>query len=472
MWVNAPRALAAEDLWRADCVDCLILGDIKVESIVDECYYACNLLKSDDTFNVLSKGSKVNAETRVRMGTKKNGTTVTIHCESGVKLPRFETLVERLPLHYALRDILSPEKKVKVYIQEGGRKKALVAPSLQGEKKIDEFLKIEGYPQVAAHLRIWKAKTPLSDLAPPRMRKSGILVVGKRAIHQCTHFGYENRESAAFYYGRLDCDYIQQLLDEYESREERGEQHPPDNNVLLVDPNRQAGLKKQHHFAKKLFPAIDSVIKQLIDEDKANAAPRGDIANTEMRKRLDKLAKFADKFLREYVEQPSASNQDAIDAARKNGVYILPPVFNIGIGKVRTLTVYVDKAHYDPKRKTRTRSTNDQIIGLEKTFSTEELHPHRSEPDMYIGSCKVRGITPGTADIVVRPSKHSQATAKGVVVKECNENWRDFENPLEFGSKRYEIPEEKSKIVKVFADTADMPKKRYGGICKLSGRQG
>lgn len=444
--------------------DCLALGGIKVESIVNGRYYACELRSDNDRDMFVpiteERGRKADESVRTRMGVKKNGTTITLQYAHAASLPKIASIAERLPWHYALRDILSSGRGGKIQIKEGGQKITLASPELHGEKTIDESFGIEGYPDADARLRIWRAGSPLSDDAPRRrMRKSGILVVGGRAIHQCTLLDYENNDAASRYYGRLDCGHIQRLLDEYDNRTSAGQKHPAENPDVLIDPNRQTGLNAEHPFAKKLFAEINRRLKALVDADKAKSAHnQGDITNAEMRKRFSKLAKFTDKFFKDHVDEAPAGDQEAIEAARDKGVYILPPTFNVGAGKTRSLTVYVSKEHYSPKRKTRVHSDNDNAVKLVTTFSVNRLRQHQRYADIFTGSFKVQGgMTPGeTATITVRPSKQSRATATGVVKEKYNENWRDFQSPLEFERKAYNISENKSKSVKLFAEMDKM----------------
>jgi hypothetical protein len=188
--------------------DCTELGDLTFESIKDDRYYRCRIT-NNLKIRLEAKGDKATKDVRQRLGVPHgNGTSVTLELLPDVRLPRFDTLVAELPWHYALRDIMAEQSASRVLLRRVGdeRPVRLVHRNPDGQPVLDETYPIEGYPQATARLRLWRAAEPL-DGARPRFERNGILIKGKRAIHECTLFSDEFRAdpNARRYFGRLDC---------------------------------------------------------------------------------------------------------------------------------------------------------------------------------------------------------------------------------------------------------------------------
>ena len=444
------------------------LGDITVESIKNEQHFKCQLLQklNEDGHNYIPfEGGKVNNSLRERLGIKKDGTVVTLAynpAKHPKSLPTFDRLIKNLEQHFALRDILSPNRKGQVTAQEGNKKHTLSYTPPPGEQVINESFEVPGYPGANCRIRIWKSENALEDPQRPHMRKSGILIVGQRAIHQCNLLDYErgrDAELAACYYGRLDCDYIQSLLEEFDDCLTTERKHPKSNPSLLIDPFRQKGMEENHPFTKALFLEVNQRLKALIESDKERPQPeRGDVTSAKMRERLSQLAKLANKFLRDHVDEIPEGDQKAIDAAIKKGIHIIPPKFTVGINKTHSLTVYAREDHYSPERRTRVDSDDKKVIVIKKRLPGGSLRQHPRKPGVFYGSFTVQGLSLGTANIIVRPSKQTKATVAGTVVKTHDPSRPDFQYPIKFENENYRITEGKSKIVKVFAEVAKMPK--------------
>lgn len=470
--------------------DCRALGDIWVESLVGGKYHACHLPWNTPTKLLeISDGDKVTEEVRKRLGIGKNGTVVTLECRDNISVPRVKTLLRHLPMHYALRDIVANEA-TKIRIREGSAPKLeRIAPlRLDGKKVFESVLKLDDYPEAKPRLRIWKASAQLENVDQIRMRKSGILIADSYAVHQCTLLGCEQEPLAHHYYGRLDCDYIRRLLEENDECWNKGRDYPEKNPMLLIDNNRQSGLDNRHPFTIALFAQINEHLKRLVEKDRKDANKgKGDISNEETRARLSKLAKAADKFLKEQAgEDLTPGEETAIDAALKAGAYILPPKFKIGVGETRALHLYVHKDKYNPGRKTHVQTTDKGVIELVETFAGKVLQPHHADETVFWGALKVRGIDLGKAEIIVRPSKTTQVSSFGEVVRKRGGGDRDLVNPLEFEREKYFVHEGKKKKIKIFAelplkgdavarvscDNSDFVVVRQGGQCRLTPRDG
>ncbi len=425
--------------------DCLALGNIKVESKVNGKYYGCQLWQEDHTIEQLGQKS-INTEL---FTTKHNGTQITLDYNSSVAFPQFDNLVRLLSQHYALRDII---KNRKIIIKDtSGKTEKLKPISYVGELVLNMDLDIDKYPDAQAHLYIYKS-SKLLKYEDKRFRQSGILIVGGRAIHQCTLLKYDNDDIANYYYGRLECDYIQTLLEEYDNTPKS--ERPASNPIFLIDPNRQGGLSATHPFTKALFAKVGKQIKLLIDKDRQDKeSNKGDISDQDIRKRLDKLATEANKFLKNNVddEEITPAEENALDGVQKKGLYILPPKFKVEKNQSRSLTIYVRRDLYDSNRKTKVQTTDAKIIELAKTFTNRKLKPHPHNESIFYGSFTVRGVACGEATVIVRPSKDTEIETVGTVVKKQVIDEPYLQNDIEFERKKYTIIEGKPKKIKIFA---------------------
>lgn len=225
--------------------DCTELGELLVESIRDDRYYACKITPtleiiplSDGTspFNTLAK--------RQQLGIARgDGTSVTLSVASHHKMPRVARIVTELPWHFAIRDMLSQRSSTRLQVvnlntpSDPPQRCVFRSPDAEIIEDHLEY-RIPQYPEAVAHLTILRAPEPFETTTDRRFRRSGFLVKSERAIHDCTLFlpEFENSPHAARYFGRIDCPYIDRLLSEYDDYRLRGTPFPKSNPILLIDP--------------------------------------------------------------------------------------------------------------------------------------------------------------------------------------------------------------------------------------------
>src|SRR5216684_7819547 len=324
--------------------DCSALGNVVFESIKDDRCYRCKITQ-DLNFILEVDGKTANQSERKRLGIPHgNGTSVTLELAPNVRVPHLDSLVQELPWHYALRDILSVDSDTRALLRKVGANGhgsiPLVYRPPEGELVLDEEFDVEGYAAARAKLRIWKTPEPLEDTSP-RFERFGIIIKGTRAIHECSLLADEFKKNpmARRYYGRLDCAFIDQLMLDYEEDRKVGRQHPPENPCLVVDPNRRTGLERRHPFVRKLLQIPTERLRALIAKDREQEkTQQREIANQETRNRLDKLAKLAGQFLREQLDElEELGAGDALDTGMfaKQGVLIYPTYLNVGVGVER-----------------------------------------------------------------------------------------------------------------------------------------
>jgi len=198
---------------------------------------------------------KATQEIRKKIGIPKgNGTAVTIEIDNRFTLPTYDRFVKDFSRYYSLRDIFSnPLREVKIKDINQDRENRLIYNYAKGETVFDKDIKIPEYPDSKAHLIIYKHLTSFDPVMLP-YREGGILIKSNVAIHDCTYFGLESEPFAWRFSGELKCNFIDNLICDYDDREERNPDNPnhPENNPFrILNPNRD-GLILEHPFVQIL----------------------------------------------------------------------------------------------------------------------------------------------------------------------------------------------------------------------------
>jgi len=379
--------------------DCTVLGRMIVESIKDGKYYKCELTTKPE-FIPWENNRIASPEIRDKLGIDRgNGTMITLEVAAPNRIPHITTIMRDLPWHYALRDILSECSPTKLMVRNLNdpkkRPDKIVYRQPEAELVCDETFVVPNYSEAKARLKIWMAKEPFEDPSE-RFRRSGLIIKGERAIHECSllYPGLEKEPHAKKYFGRLECGFIDRLLDEYDRRRENNEQHPPENPSLLIDPNRQTGLRRDHQFTKELFKIPSERLRGLIEKDRElEKGVQKEIANKETQKRLDQLAKAASRFLAQQVEELEELTGDGeIDEGyfMKKGVLIYPTYLNIALGQIRSLTFYVNRSFFDKEGQEIEIISDDPAVSILDVPFKLRLHPKRN--DRLIGTFRIRGV--------------------------------------------------------------------------------
>jgi len=437
--------------------DCTELGTMTVESIKDERYYKCQL-SGKPQFIPLENG-KVTKQIRERLRIPRgNGTVVTLEVKTNTRMPRFEIIMRDLPWHFALRDILSEHSNTKVLVknmnQPSSQAEKLPYAHPYGELMCEETFEVPEYSGVTASLKIWRSPDTFEDTAE-RFRRSGILIKGQRAIHECSLLfpEFERDQHGKRYFGRLECSQIDTLLRKYDERRENGLPHPGNNPSLLIDPNRQHGLMRDHPFTRALLLIPSERLRALIAKDReTERSTERKIANEETQNRLDRLAKKASEFLKRQLEElEDISKGDDVDksAFAKQGVLIFPTYLNVAIGQERTLTYYVKKGQLVGDEKEVVVEVDDDALTV--LGSPFRLKPHRTKDDRLTGTFTVRGekLKEG---VIIRANCEGLPTAEAIAsVIETKIEERAFENPLEFEYENYRVREGSKRSLELFA---------------------
>jgi hypothetical protein len=437
--------------------DCSELGDVIFESIVDDKYYKATITSNAD-FIALEDGKSVNQELRKCLHVEKgNGTVVTIKFTRH-RLPRPSSICENLPFHFALRDILGENSASEVLFRDLNDKenklKKLTYYQPQGEMVCKEEFPVPGYSGAKARLIIYRSPEPLDDISD-KFRKSGIIIKGKRGIHECSLLqpSFEKDVYGKKYFGRIECEYIDSLMEEYDKRIENREPLAIENPSLVVDPNRQGYLNRSHPFVTALLDLPTKRLKELIDKDRAaNKKPGEEIADEELKKRFDKLAKAASKFLSEQIEdidQMTADQEIDEESFAKRGILIFPTYANVALGNVRSFGLYVNRNLFNKEGAEVSLRSDSEAI--EFTNPIVKIVAHKTKKNLLYGRFSIKGLNL-KEQICIETKCEGLPKAEALInVVENKIEEREFVFPLEFEHKHYKVKEGSSKVIRIFA---------------------
>ena len=436
--------------------DCTALGDMVYESIVDNRYYKVRLTTKVQLIP-LENGKRVNDQIRSITNIEKgNGTVVTLEIQNH-RVPLIDTIARDLSWHFALRDILDESSVTEVMIRnlnKSEKPKRIIYHMPEGDLVCDESFSVQGYSGATARLKIWRSTIILED-SGDRFRKSGLVIKGRRAIHECSLLqpSFEKDEYAKRYFGRIECDYIDTLLNDYDNKREKGEEHSIENPILLIDPNRQYGLERKHPFTKALLDVPTQKLKEFIDKDRASELKNvREITNLETKNKLNELAKAASKFLKQQIEDLEEITADeGIDneTFSKKGVLIYPTYANIGLNSIRSFGFYVNRKLFNSEGiNIKLVSDSEAVELIDDSFI---IDVHKKKNDLLYGKFRVKGkyLEEGICVQAKGDGLPKAEALFNVVENQIEEHV--FINPIEFEYDSYKIKEGSTKTIKLFA---------------------
>lgn len=242
------------------------------------------------------------------LGVSESGTRVTVPLSAARLVPpgRLRALVSQL---VQLRPILEDPTRT-LYLEQPGYTPELIsypAPEPDPQRPVLFEGEVEVVGNVRARIVVRRAKEPLSQGFSRATRRGGLVIRSGRAAHETTLAGFEGRPGARHLYGEVFCDAI-----EHVQRDALDKPRP--ELVVKVD---RSGLNEHHPLARRLYAAIDRVLRPIIaaEERRAGAhligAPRAVTARDQVGLRaLNDLLKAA-------FDQPGSAGADPGERAAK-----------------------------------------------------------------------------------------------------------------------------------------------------------
>jgi len=196
------------------------------------------------------------------LGFASTGTRVTVPL-ADPRLPapgRLRALVAGL---VQLRPILEDPSR-ELYLELPGAPLELVTypepePDPSHPVLFDEQIAIA--PEVTARIVVRRSAEPISAGFSRATRRGGLVIRSGRAAHETTLAGSEGRPGARHLYGEVICEAIEQL-------QRSALDAPRPQLVVKVD---RSGLNEHHPIVRRLYAAIDRVLKPLVADEERRA---------------------------------------------------------------------------------------------------------------------------------------------------------------------------------------------------------
>ncbi|MEX1247781.1 MAG: hypothetical protein WEA61_04820 [Anaerolineales bacterium] len=442
--------------------DCTALGEMLVESIKNGRFYAVEITKNAKLIpQTTPQGSPTSPELRKKLGLRReeNGTSVTLYVDPQYRVPQSSTLIRDLPWHYALRFVLSENSPTKLtYRNLNGRSKKIEIITYRPPEAallVDEIFEVSGYPEAKGLLKLWKSPTPFETPGDKRFRRSGFLIKGSKAVYECSLLlpEFESDPLGARYFGVIECPFIDTLLEEYDFNRAGGGKHRPSNPSLLVDPNRQSGLLREHPFTNAFLQRPAEKLREQIKNDRQSQQKDAEkIENQETRNRLDKLARLASEFLEgeteDLIEGQTSGEPDSAELHSK-GISIVPRFARMKVGEEKQFWVYIENHLISKNITAGTIEIMGEAIGcLTNPF---QILPHPTKPNLSIGKFKMRAFKVSVPIYIQTNIEGMQSAGAYIEVVERGGQSRDFTAPIEFEHMHYSVKLAGKRTVRLFA---------------------
>ncbi len=202
---------------------------------------------------------------RRELGIAHEGTRVTVPLADG-RLPPSARLRRLVADLVQLRPILEDERR-ELLLDIPGEPLQIVhytPPEPDPERPVLFDDEIELQRGVTAHVVVRRAAHPI-PLSPARAtRRGGLVVLSGRAAHETTLAGFEARPGARHLYGEIRCEAIEQLQRE-------ALESPRPQVVVRVD---RSGLNDTHPLVKRLYAAVERIVRPIVEAEERRAGAR------------------------------------------------------------------------------------------------------------------------------------------------------------------------------------------------------
>lgn len=423
--------------------DVASLGRVTFKSIAgDGLFHSCEV--SPFMEFTLYESKPVTKVLRKKLGIPQGtGTLVTLEVDQNESIPHHDNLRHKLERLVSLRDILSdPARKITLRDINGGTVEALAARSIPGTERVKVQLQVPGYPEAHAKLTIRRAYERL-EKEPSRFRLGGILVKSRHAIHESTLFdpGLEGDPHARWFYGRLVCEYIDDLSDEFDERFEKGLPPSPNNRSPIIDPSRRSGMTRDHPFVKALSAEVLKRLRPLVEEERKRAEhEQAEIENRATRQRLDRLEKAALEFMEKFSDDEArdTSSTSSTSELMKRGYQLSPPFSQILIGHSIRMGLSINQETFPELEVGATVQVDchDDAIRASRRYAALEPHPAKEGILRATWKITADAATPVTGVHVGVGPIATEATIE--VLESEADRYRDITS-LTFQRKRYQV---------------------------------
>jgi hypothetical protein len=246
------------------------------------------------------------------LGIAHEGTRVTVPLADG-RLPPNARLRRLIADLVQLRPILEDESR-ELLLELPGEPLQLVRytpPEPDPERPVLFDDEVDLQRGITARVVVRRAAQPI-PLSPARAaRRGGLVVMSGRAAHETTLAGLEARPGARHLYGQVRCEAIEQL-----QREALDTPRP--QVVVRVD---RSGLNDAHPLVRRLYEALERILRPIIESEERRAGARLVRAGKEIAARDEVGLRALNDALRAAFDAPGQAG-----FARGGGATVQPPI--------------------------------------------------------------------------------------------------------------------------------------------------
>lgn len=387
--------------------DVSVFGKATFKTIAEGVYTEVTLFGSNFKWEADSRPATAQDHQMLGLSDGTSGTEVTIYVKrSAHSVPLHKNLADRLARHIQLRDIMS-DSKTQVTLRDLGRpadpqRLTYQAPDFT-EVVLEEEVTVPDYPDAKCHLVIRRSATQFED-DRGASRHGGVVIVGRRAIYDSTYFGLEGRPGALWFSGRLECEYIDDLQDDFD------DQNDPDVadasrparivseklNPWQLITRRRDGLERGHPFTERLRAIVEARLQPLADAEEQAASKEAGGANENTRKSLrnaaSKLGALYEELARQQELEMEVKGSTAEELNTPVALMITPDTATLTPEAVKVFSIFAWPEVHEDGAVADSRMANVRVALPEVAVvatSAVPLSPDKRQPRRLRGTVKV-----------------------------------------------------------------------------------
>ena len=255
--------------------DISAIGNVVFETVKDN-KYSRVYLNNDAYGKVEVVDQTIDQETRDSMGIPEpfNGMLVILTLLDNFKNFDPSILATSISKLGVLRDIMS-DKNNEIQFTHYNIEDQLVFTRrltydpVPGTILLDLEYNVPGYDNKSAKFTVYKADSPIEQPIKENEMEFGFLIKDSTTVYEVSTIDDKFRWNPymPYIYGSLSCEYIHQLLVDFDSNGAT-----TNNPVPIIDPSRLMGVNKQHPFIIALMSIPKVRIDQILREEHAVGA--------------------------------------------------------------------------------------------------------------------------------------------------------------------------------------------------------
>ncbi len=439
------------------------IGNVTVESIFENKYSKVMIKSQPRKFEAWVVNEKVKKIHRDNIGTKKNGTKVTLEIpydKSGYHTKPSD-LIEKLPTHYALQKILDKDSNtlnIKFISKE--LDETLYYKQPQGKLVHEEKFYINKYKKYFGEDALVTFKLFKSEIAldtgtheDKRFRNWGILVMGKKAVHEKSLLSSEldSQPEGKKYFGILQTNLFNCLAKESNDLIKNSKSPPSYNPFPAIDLKRIDGCNYKHPAIEEIFRIPRDIIKKNILSDR-NSSEEKEIGNNETKKILDDIGKLCADLMEDLYEDENPEI-DGVDIDANKWV-IIPPKTKIYTGERRFIYAYTKEASLKSGHSNAFIKTKDNENLIIKNNKSGFKKSKRNKKLIFFKFEVEGGVPKENIELQVYQTEKYICTSSLITVLPDAD--RDFKEDIEFDKENHSVKLKGTRNIKIFAKVPEI----------------